>query len=149
MTSAVPMIQVLSQNFLTAGGVLILLTGVCTILVAKRGSALSRRQSPFEASPTSARILGYALSSIGVVVLSFVIAYFCNMGSVPALFVLVSVSMVGVPLILTLERYKWFSKGTDNGTMVASVGLGFIGAAYSFFVLDVLWYVLKLILQGN
>ena len=149
MTSAVPMIQALSQNFLTAGGVLILLVGVCTILFAKRGSTLPGSQPPFKTASTTPRILGYAFSSIGVVVASFLIAYLSNMGFVPALFVLASVSLIGVPLILTLEQYNWFSRGADNGTMVASAGLGFIGAAYSFFVLDVLWYVLKLILQEN
>ena len=63
----------------------------------------------------------------------------------PPILVLAAVSLIGVPSTLMLEQYRRFLRSTDNGTMGASVGLGFIGAAYSLFVLDVLWFVLKLV----
>ena len=146
MTSNAPMIQALSENFLTTGCVLILLAGVCTILFSKRGSGSSATGGSRPTAPTSARMFGYLVSTIIVVVVCFTTAYVYDMGFVPPILVLAAVSLIGIPSILMLEQYRWFLRDADNGTMGASVGLGFIGAAYSFFVLDVLWYILKLIL---
>ena len=146
MKSNVPMIQTLSENFLTTGCVLILLAGVCTILFSKRGFERSRTEGPHAAAPASARMFGYVISSIIVVIVCFTTAYIYSMGFVPPLLVLAAVSLIGLPSILMLEQYPWFLRDADNGTMGASVGLGFVGAAYSFFVLDVLWSILKLTL---
>ena len=144
MKSNVPMIQTLSENFLTTGCLLILLAGVCTIRFSKRGFDRTRTEGSRAASPASARMFGYVISSIIVVIVCFTTAYIYDMGFVPPFLVLAAVSLIGLPLILMLEQYRWFLRDADNGTMGASVGLGFVGAAYSFFVLDVLWYILKL-----
>ena len=72
----------------------------------KRSSGASRTEGAHPISPTSARIFGYLVSSVIVVVACFTTAYVYDMWFVPPILVLAAVSLIGLPSILVLEQYR-------------------------------------------